>query len=430
MNWVYRTLPAKLTSTLVTNTAHPPSSSTQATANNTASTEESDTTIAPNEKDYLRVADEAPEVPQKSRGLLQVPSRSSSNKIQPSPTSTGLSGATASDPRGSIGGRSKESKSSILGRRRNGSATSSKMSITPGGTPAGPTGNANAATSNAPVASQSSKKKGFLSFLCCGVPDSANTVNDLDVPAKKVSKVSAGQPTTASRPESNVVQQSSAQLPTEKDALKQAEPQMEDKKDLQSTTSGGPNGEISQPQRGSRDQPLPDLPKEAESSAASAGRANPSVIIQGPTRAESKRVISSQNSSKDQKDGEGDVRMEDPEPLPPADKEESAVPLPRKDETAAKTVLPPPPPGPAPSEDTAAPEAEQKQSWLLPPIAPRFQGKKCLVLDLDETLVHSSFKVRLSVHMRFSVANKLFRFYTKQISPFLLRLRGNTTMFT
>lgn len=31
---------------------------------------------------------------------------------------------------------------------------------------------------------------------------------------------------------------------------------------------------------------------------------------------------------------------------------------------------------------------------LLPPIAPHHAGRKCLVLDLDETLVHSSFKVR------------------------------------
>ncbi|KAF8210167.1 hypothetical protein K438DRAFT_1752937 [Mycena galopus ATCC 62051] len=30
---------------------------------------------------------------------------------------------------------------------------------------------------------------------------------------------------------------------------------------------------------------------------------------------------------------------------------------------------------------------------LLPPIAPEHVGRKCLVLDLDETLVHSSFKV-------------------------------------
>lgn len=39
------------------------------------------------------------------------------------------------------------------------------------------------------------------------------------------------------------------------------------------------------------------------------------------------------------------------------------------------------------------PPGEDRQQWLLPPIAPRFEGKKCLVLDLDETLVHSSFKV-------------------------------------
>lgn len=30
---------------------------------------------------------------------------------------------------------------------------------------------------------------------------------------------------------------------------------------------------------------------------------------------------------------------------------------------------------------------------LLPPVAPQHAGRKCLVLDLDETLVHSSFKV-------------------------------------
>ena len=37
----------------------------------------------------------------------------------------------------------------------------------------------------------------------------------------------------------------------------------------------------------------------------------------------------------------------------------------------------------------------EKQSWLLPPIRPEHHGKKCLVLDLDETLVHSSFKVSI-----------------------------------
>lgn len=49
------------------------------------------------------------------------------------------------------------------------------------------------------------------------------------------------------------------------------------------------------------------------------------------------------------------------------------------------------------SQDTSmvsTPEPTQK--WLLPPLKPEFQGRKCLVLDLDETLVHSSFKVSLA----------------------------------
>ena len=75
--------------------------------------------------------------------------------------------------------------------------------------------------------------------------------------------------------------------------------------------------------------------------------------------------------------------------------EEAPLPLP-KDEPLAGQTLPPPPPVPQipTTEDDAEVESiDQKQQWLLPPIAPRFKGKKCLVLDLDETLVHSSFKV-------------------------------------
>ncbi|OGE51680.1 hypothetical protein PENARI_c012G11322 [Penicillium arizonense] len=58
--------------------------------------------------------------------------------------------------------------------------------------------------------------------------------------------------------------------------------------------------------------------------------------------------------------------------------------------TQAPMVLPPPPPVPAPparavSEDGIRP--------LLPAPLPHLSGRKCLVLDLDETLVHSSFKV-------------------------------------
>jgi len=65
--------------------------------------------------------------------------------------------------------------------------------------------------------------------------------------------------------------------------------------------------------------------------------------------------------------------------------------------------LPPPPPIQAPDErrdvvatDTSLPLApEPPQKWLLPPLRSEFTGRKCLVLDLDETLVHSSFKVSI-----------------------------------
>lgn len=42
------------------------------------------------------------------------------------------------------------------------------------------------------------------------------------------------------------------------------------------------------------------------------------------------------------------------------------------------------------------PQPTEQKQWLLPPLKPEMQGKKCLVLDLDETLVHSSFKVVLT----------------------------------
>lgn len=55
-------------------------------------------------------------------------------------------------------------------------------------------------------------------------------------------------------------------------------------------------------------------------------------------------------------------------------------------------TIPPPPPGPGPIA-TSEVESGESRKWLLPPVAPEHKGRKCLVLDLDETLVHSSFKV-------------------------------------
>ncbi|CDS12650.1 Putative Phosphatase PSR1 [Lichtheimia ramosa] len=46
------------------------------------------------------------------------------------------------------------------------------------------------------------------------------------------------------------------------------------------------------------------------------------------------------------------------------------------------------------SRSIASPQTPKDEVvWLLPPLAEEHTGRKCLVLDLDETLVHSSFKV-------------------------------------
>lgn len=74
---------------------------------------------------------------------------------------------------------------------------------------------------------------------------------------------------------------------------------------------------------------------------------------------------------------------------------------------------------------------EPAQKWLLPPITPQFSGKKCLVLDLDETLVHSSFKVSILVSDSNDGSSLTsYRYFTKLTSPSLSRLKANTTTFT
>jgi RNA polymerase II subunit A small phosphatase-like protein len=65
-------------------------------------------------------------------------------------------------------------------------------------------------------------------------------------------------------------------------------------------------------------------------------------------------------------------------------------------EVAQAPTIPPPPPVAERGADGSVNSREgsvSAQKWLLPPVRPEHRGRKCLVLDLDETLVHSSFKV-------------------------------------
>lgn len=119
-----------------------------------------------------------------------------------------------------------------------------------------------------------------------------------------------------------------------------------------------------------------------------------------------------------------DIEMTDVGPSVPLSSNEVA-PLPEDEphypanrESISQVDLPPPPPlqerqaqvahagelaggglydplGPTgTSRDTSrAPSLAEQQKWLLPSMRAEHRGRKCLILDLDETLVHSSFKV-------------------------------------
>lgn len=88
-------------------------------------------------------------------------------------------------------------------------------------------------------------------------------------------------------------------------------------------------------------------------------------------------------------------------PAPPVE-QQNIVDEPVQPHDVQPMPLPPPPPiqqraaqVPAIAAATPpVPEIElEKQQWLLPPAKPPLKGRKCLILDLDETLVHSSFKI-------------------------------------
>ena len=327
----------------------------------------------------------SPEDGKKSRGFLHVPSRSSSQRNQTSPTSTGLSGATASDSRNSIGGHSKESKGSVLGRQRNGSASSQRsaaMETEPTNTP----GNSQPAS---PVAPPQRKKKsggGLLTLLaCCGVPDHANALDGGDENVHKLDRLPARPTTAKSRQHTPQDQPSASRAHLHEKEQPPVQPPMtlENKGKRVSgastqdqSTVGGADNESKQ------------------TTLVNAG--TPAVRVEGPNGGTS----DSTPVDPPERDDEGDIAMPDSVDVGAAQKQSVITQVPEEPPTRS---LPPPPAGPPPTGPSqpmvpiveAGPVVPEERV-LLPPIAPEHKGRKCLVLDLDETLVHSSFKVSCS----------------------------------
>lgn len=118
---------------------------------------------------------------------------------------------------------------------------------------------------------------------------------------------------------------------------------------------------------------------------------------------------------------ESDVPMTNAEAVAESEKE--------REEQEILPTVPEPDLPPPPSQMPEAVSHPSDHKWLLPPLRSELKGRKCLVLDLDETLVHSSFKVCLRFEtFSFCRLLTLGRSFTRQISPFPWRLRVNTTM--
>ncbi|EGO52433.1 hypothetical protein NEUTE1DRAFT_72012 [Neurospora tetrasperma FGSC 2508] len=248
---------------------------------------------------------------------------------------------------------------------------------------------ATAAMSNSNPVAPKKKKGGFLAiFGCCGVPDDANGL-DTPVPSHKLDRIPP-RPATASRRTATPSEQPSAsktQL-SEKEPAQQSQPTQE-----QSKNGKRVSGTSTQDQStvGEKDG------ESKQTTIVGPGSSSPLASVEPPQQ--TNKEVEVVEEVVNEKDEEGDVQMPDAA-------EESQQASHAADATTEEsyTNLPPPPPGPVPAATTPPTSGaliesppvfppDQPQKFLLPPQAPEFKGKKCLVLDLDETLVHSSFKI-------------------------------------
>ena len=351
----------------------------------------------------------------KTSGLLPVPSRSSSRKLQPSPTATGLSGLTASDPAESIGRASRDSNASILGKKRNGSVTSSKRAAPRPEVSEKGQSEANARASQSAQMPNSKKSRGFLSFLnCCSAPDDANGIDAEQAPrpvkegATTQSQTRGPTPSKPTAAETKADQKQAEDSKTKMMSGSEGEtaeknggtPTLgENALSEKVTAPSQPNGQVSNAQPGSTTSDKPSATLDTQPGT------NPMVLVEAPTPTSPSTNITKNSTHPDDSSNiaKNDPGTEKAAALPPAPEVQdaeiggthatyTALPLPLPSQNQEGTSA-----APATSEDVIVPEAaDEKQQWLLPPVAPRFKGKKCLVLDLDETLVHSSFKVRLA----------------------------------
>jgi carboxy-terminal domain RNA polymerase II polypeptide A small phosphatase len=368
--------------------------------------------------------------PRRKRSLLDVPANSNED---PSSATTALSGDTIKDSEGSIGRGSRGSKRSLTGKKRAGSRASSKRSQRGEQMANEKQTEATPGSGSPTTLTEASPKKGvsrFFSLLCCGLPRGGTVGDDDEKPAKKTTKVLPDRTSIppAQKHDVNTAESSTADS-KEPLSEKPQEPQYaQDTRVInekaeppappgESSVDKQPTPEISAKPNEAQipiDQPLLPVPTQptVDTNVApeSSSVAGPHIAVQAPTPIVSPEEDMIHDRTPEQEQRDSDIEMTDAGPSVPigpndvSGTSEDAGPQPvHKDASAVKIDLPPPPPladrraqvhvTPPQTPEAAASGHTEEPKWLLPPITPEHKGKKCLVLDLDETLVHSSFKV-------------------------------------
>ncbi|KAL9085454.1 MAG: hypothetical protein Q9165_007604 [Trypethelium subeluteriae] len=347
-----------------------------------------------------------------------------------------LSGATANDGE-SIGRRSKRS---LTGRRRTGSKGSSKRVQQPQGSTSekvtGPQSSNIQPATGAENGPEQKKPSFFRRLICCvPVKDSEPLEPSEATPnARKPNKLRSGR--SPQPPPKDVHQDASA---AESSTADSKEP-LDEKSGLATNMAGDKAGAADSKADTAGDGMMDSKTSEKQSEIAAVGQVRSGepqhppqpppldtsqAALQGSSQLQTPPMLSvteatpvvSQHEDElisdrtpEQAQTDEEIEMRDSGPTIPIAQNEvhtsrddigSST---QRDTSPPKIPLPPPPPLEERQAATSPPVPilpEQpvpvvqpdQQKYLLPPIRPELRGRKCLVLDLDETLVHSSFKV-------------------------------------
>lgn len=338
-------------------------------------------------------------------------------------------------------GSRRGSRSSISGRKRNGSIVGNEFSTQAQSSAHLNPGNNTTTTASTAVSRPDRKKKGAVSkylakLNCCGASDDATGI-DLDehvVPIRKTTKLQSGiarQTTPIKKPDTSAAESSTTESKEMAEiggppysTLKSAgEPRVQEQPssnppNIPANSNRSPDGAVDlrnaalvltvnnaqQPTPAQSDPPSQEGPRDVPQQPQLQPHGT-SVVVEPPTPTMPSQESSIDNRTPLPEKRDNDIDMPDAPPEEPAAVEPKKGAVPSDPEVAPQ--LPPPPPL-VPRTNPSSPGHErnltsnsstlnEQKKWLLPPIRDEFKGKKCLVLDLDETLVHSSFKVGLGI---------------------------------